>query len=421
VLINIETTNQMIMKAIVEKERLKCYLILFVLFFSGLFGCSKMDDTYKDFIKDGERIYVGRVDSLKTRAGLNRVQLSWLAISDRRVEKATVFWNNRTSSKDVPIQKTAGIDVIEVILTDMPEENYSFELITYDSNNNFSMPVNITSRVYGDQYVRSLYNRPILSVEKSTDALQINWDVASTGTVNSEIEYTDVSGVTRTIHAKRDESVTKIAGHKNNTSFKYRTLFKPEPLALDSVYTVFEVKETPLSESQLDKGLFSIFKLPGDTWEPNVAARSLNKIWDDKTTGAANSFNGKVDVGFPQHFTIDLGTTTKLTRMLYYPKAVNGDSYTTTARLFEIWGSNNPDPDGGWNNWVKLADCELIKPSGLPGSEYTPEDQAYCLAGINYNFLPGKPAVRYLRHKTISVWSGSNLNIYEITLYGIGQ
>jgi len=178
---------------------------------------------------------------------------------------------------------------------------------------------------------------------------------------------------------------------------------------------------TPLLESQLDKGKFSIVRLPGDTWEPNVAARTLNKIWDGLTTGAGNSFNGKVGVGFPQHFTFDLGVTAAISRMVYYPKAVAGDSYTTTARYFEIWGSNDPDPDGGWDNWVKLVDCELIKPSGLPGSEYTAEDFAYCQAGINYDFPPGTPAVRYLRHKTLSLWSGSNLNVYEITLFGATQ
>src|SRR5690606_25770816 len=107
--------------------RMNRCIILLALALSGLFGCSKMDDTYKDFIKDGERVYVGRVDSLEAKAGLNRVKLSWLAIADRQVVKATVFWNNRTSRKDVPIQKTAGVDVVDVLITDLPEENYAFE------------------------------------------------------------------------------------------------------------------------------------------------------------------------------------------------------------------------------------------------------------------------------------------------------
>lgn len=178
---------------------------------------------------------------------------------------------------------------------------------------------------------------------------------------------------------------------------------------------------TPLKEEEIDKAKFSVLRLPGDTWQSNVSSRTLDKIWDGITTGASHSYNGKVGVGFPQHFTFDLGTTATINRMVYYPKAVKNDTYTTTARFFEIWGSNDPDPDGGWDNWVKLVDCELIKPSGLPGSQYTAEDFAYCQNGINYDFPPGIPPVRYIRFKTLSLWSGSNVNVYEITLFGANQ
>lgn len=217
------------------------FMLLFVFCISCLFRCSKMDDTYKEFIKDGERIYMGMADSLMARPGLNRVQLSWLAISDRRVVKATVFWNNRTSKKDIPIQKTAGIDTITVLLNDMPEENYAFEVITYDNNDNFSMPANITANVYGDQYINSLYNRPIKSTKKRKKSLRINWEAASQGTVGSEIEYTDDSDQTRTINAPPDELQTILSDYKKGSSFKYRTLFLPDTLALDTVYTDFEV------------------------------------------------------------------------------------------------------------------------------------------------------------------------------------
>jgi hypothetical protein len=218
----------------------------------------------------------------------------------------------------------------------------------------------------------------------------------------------------QTFYTAEQQVKYSVRGFDNKTR-KFATYIKDR---WDNYSETVYADLTPLLESELDKGKFSILRLAGDTWENNATGRTLEKIWDNKTTGAANSFNGKVGAGFPQHFTFDLGTTTTLSRMVYYPKAVNNDSYTTTARYWEIWGSNNPDPDGGWNNWVKLLDCELIKPSGLPGSEYTAEDLAYCLAGVNYDFPPGTPAVRYLRHKTLSLWSGSNLNIYEITLFG---
>lgn len=227
----------------IGKRMLAFALIIFTVGTAFFAGCSKIDDTYKDFIKDGERIYMGRVDSLKARSGLNRVELSWLAISDRRVVKATVFWNNRTSSKDVPIHKTAGIDSISVMLTDMPEENYSFEVITYDSLKNFSMPVAITARVYGEQYVNSLYNRPILSTKYKNSTLTIKWDAAGSGTVVTHLEYIDNSALPHTIEVSADEEQTVLSDFKKGSSFNYRTVYVPEPFALDTIYTPFEVVE----------------------------------------------------------------------------------------------------------------------------------------------------------------------------------
>lgn len=182
-------------------------------------------------------------------------------------------------------------------------------------------------------------------------------------------------------------------------------------------------KLTPLFEQEMDKSNFAIVKLPTDTWEPNVANRTLDKIWDGLVapTPASNSFNGKVGSGFPQHFTFDMGVTAQLSRMMYYPKAVSGDSYTNTPRFFEIWGSNNPATDGSWDSWTKLMECEYIKPSGLPGNEHTEDDRSYTMAGINYDFPDGLLPVRYIRFKTKEVWSGSNLAIYELTLYGSPQ
>lgn len=180
---------------------------------------------------------------------------------------------------------------------------------------------------------------------------------------------------------------------------------------------------TPLFERELDKGNFAIVKLPTDTWEPNVANRTMDKLWDGQIapSPASNSFNAKNGQGFPQHFTFDMGVTAQLSRMIYYPKAVSGDSYTNTPRMFEIWGSNDPAADGSWDSWTKLMECEYIKPSGLPGNEYTEDDRNYSMAGINFDFPEDLPPVRYIRFKTIDVWSGSNLAIYELTFFGSPQ
>lgn len=388
-----------------------------------LWSCGKMDATYHEFIENGERIYVGKADSAIVFNGKGRVLLQWLAVADRKIAQAKVFWNNRTFSKEVVVHKTPGIDTIRVMIDDLPEGEYSFEIVHYDADSNFSMASNVSGRSYGTAYATSLLPRPITEYNFVDGQVLINWGGSMAGMVGVEIEYTDKANTPRLVDVPTDATETVLTDFVSGQAFRYRTAYLPDSSSLDTFRTEYverTVEFTP-EEEALDKSKFSVLKLPGDTWENNVQVRTLEKIWDGKTTGAANSFNGKVGEPFPQHFTIDLGTTAALTRMMYWPKAVSGDSYTTTPRYFEIWGSNDPDPDGGWENWTKILDGEYVKPSGLPGSEYTPEDRAYSLAGIEYTFPEETPPYRYIRFKTLELWEGGNVNIYEITWYGFVQ
>lgn len=403
---------------------IKLKVVLSLCFCTLILGsCSKMDATFKEFMKDGERIYVGKADSAIVFSGRGRVQLQWLAIADPKITRAKVFWNNKSFTKELTINKTKGIDTVRVFIDDLAEGEYSFEIVHYDTDGNFSMESHVSGKSYGTAYATSLLPRPINDYNLVDGSVLINWGGAMVGLVGMEITYTDNTGTDRSLIIPAEATETSLDKFVSGQKFRYRTAYLPDSLSLDTFHTEFKelMAEFIPEEEALDKTKFAILKLPGDTWENNVAVRSLEKIWDGLTTGAANSFNGKVGVAFPQHFTIDLGVTSALSRMMYWPKAVSGDSYTTTPKYFEIWGSNNPDADGSWGNWTKLLDAEYIKPSGLPGSEHTTEDRNYSLAGIEYRFPEGTQPYRYIRFNTLELWSGNNVNIYEITFFGFNQ
>src|SRR5215208_5798550 len=90
------------------------------------FACGKMDDTYKDFIKNGEIIYTGRVDSVQAYAGKNRIGLSMLLVSDPKITKVKVFWNNGRDSAVQNVVRTIGVDTVRFLLTNLTEGTYSF-------------------------------------------------------------------------------------------------------------------------------------------------------------------------------------------------------------------------------------------------------------------------------------------------------
>lgn len=184
--------------------------------------------------------------------------------------------------------------------------------------------------------------------------------------------------------------------------------------------TVF-VRVKPFYEKELNKDLFREVHLAGDYAQPHNQGRSrMSNLWDRDTSPTAVTalFATVPGGGFPQSFTFDMGVTASLSRLVYYPRANGSFAYTNQPRLFEIWGSNNPDSTGTWDSWTKLMDCEMIKPSGFPQGEVTEDDRAYAMAGIEYELPVGTPPVRYIRFKTLEVWSGSNISIVELTLFG---
>jgi len=65
-----------------------------------------------------------------------------------------------------------------------------------------------------------------------------------------------------------------------------------------------------------------------------------------------------------------------------------------------------------------LADCQSIKPSGLPGGETTAGDIDYAKAGEEFKFSQGSPKVRYLRIKVLETWgNGSFITMGELGVW----
>lgn len=223
-----------------NKCRTRCLLptvlSMIMLTMIGL-SCSKMNDTYKDFLSDGERIYVGKADSVNVYPGKNRLLLSWLAISDPKIKSAKIYWNNRTDSLAVAIHKSPKIDTVNVLIDDLSENAYSFDIIIFDDEGNRSIVVNATGSVYGDQYQQSLLTRPYSSVEWQDDVLAIAWGAASTGAIGSEIEYAAKNGAQKKLYMPVDADTTKISDLGEHAELRYRTLFMPDSLAIDTFYT----------------------------------------------------------------------------------------------------------------------------------------------------------------------------------------
>jgi hypothetical protein len=190
------------------------------------------------------------------------------------------------------------------------------------------------------------------------------------------------------------------------------------------------------------------------------------------------SGNASARFKFPHHFTFDIGVPALLSRLHIWCRIDNGAFTGHSPRFFELWATDAPkeledfptkddfekyyrttyvvqkdpgnylsssdplyvdkitqvaangrnfvapDPEPGINNWqqdwVKLGDFEIEKPSGSNFNSSNDADKALWAAGSDFNLIDVGKKVRYLRLVIkYPNWQNTNcINLGEITLYG---
>ncbi|WP_257669232.1 DUF4998 domain-containing protein [Parapedobacter tibetensis] len=400
---------------------------------SGFFACRKQDDTYRQFLEGGEIVYVEKADSLRAYSGKNRVKLSWIIFSDPDVSRARIFWNDGADSTEVAIARTTGIDTIEVVLDDLAEGSYTFDVYTYDDAGNSSIQADVFAQAYGENYVASLLNRAIQQIGYNNGKLELAWYGADNQAIGTEVTYTDVSDIQRKADVLPGDSVAVLADYKPNSPFEYVTYYKPDSMSIDTFSTHASTVEVQMQHHEhidLDKSLFSPLYLPGDApiWVTSSSeGNDLSNLWSGIFLGRQASsrawYRTADGTGMPQHFQFDLGVSAKLNSFKLLQRGAFDHEALVYAnanpRRWEVWGSNEPAEDGSYDGWVKLADCESHKPSGTPVGQRTPEDIAYAQAGETFQIPADKPPVRYIRLRILETWGNTTaVFISEVWLNG---
>jgi hypothetical protein len=175
---------------------------------------------------------------------------------------------------------------------------------------------------------------------------------------------------------------------------------------------------TPLHEEKFDKKIQKILLLTGDVTFANWEGKNEYIIDDDLAT-FGHSYSATVPGA---SFTLDIGKKAKLSRFVYQQRG-DGDRWykAGNAKTFEVYaylGEDNPPP-GDWNEWVKVVDAEVIKPSGSSSSTVTDDDIIYAQAGHDFSFPLNLESVRFLRFKALTTWVSNYWHPIEITTYGV--
>ncbi|GAA4318292.1 DUF5000 domain-containing lipoprotein [Compostibacter hankyongensis] len=175
---------------------------------------------------------------------------------------------------------------------------------------------------------------------------------------------------------------------------------------------------SPIFEQPIPKNTWKAVHLPGDTWTP-AESYVQEHLWDNNIE-FAGIFASTNSSSLPQSFTIDLGQSVVISRVMEH-QAPSSHFYAGSAvKKFELYGSNDPNPDGSWESWELLGTFESFKPSGLPTGSTTEEDKNYgWFQGEDFSFDHLLPAYRYIRWRSLETYGSSGqVVIAELDIWG---
>lgn len=212
-----------------------------------LCSCGNMLDGIQGFLDQGETIYVGKLDSLKTFPGKNRVKIQGQMLYGVNQVKCVISYKDPVTlegeSQEFPVERKEAGETFEFMLDNLTEGQYDFSVVTYDPQNNKSIPMEVSAYVYGEQYQQALTNRIIKSIspeEILNDKGQgewvanIEWSISKgDGIVGCNMEYEQEDGSMKTVYVPVDETSTRLSGFKAGGKLIYNTEYLPDEDAID--------------------------------------------------------------------------------------------------------------------------------------------------------------------------------------------
>lgn len=382
-------------------------IVLFVL----LSSCSKMNDMHDQYLQRGETIYVGKPDSVKVLAGKERVKIRYWS-SDPKAVKLAVYWLSRTDSVIVDIPAHSAKDPLELIIPNLPEYNYSFELVTMNKDlKNRSVTFPVSGSSYGTKFQATLINRPIKSSLKYPTYLETLWLGAIEKGIGCELKYVNALGASVKTFVPMTDKINTITDLVGGIS--YRTSYIPTPTSIDTFYTAYQ--PVPI-ESVMDKSLFLKWNPTGIPYTEYSATYTISKLWDNSTA----TWYMTSTTPFPYSFTFDLGKTTQLTGFKQWQRLTITVLYRNqNVKKFQLWGSATPNVTDSYVGWTKLGEFESAKPSGLAIGTESADDIAYATDGENFRVDPAAPPVRYLRYVVTECYGGLQtiMSLSEMTFF----
>ncbi|MGQ8336968.1 DUF4998 domain-containing protein [Sunxiuqinia sp. A32] len=313
--------------------------LLITLVIAGIYSCKDQMDLHQEYVKDGEIIYLSKFDSIVSYSGENRVQISGYLKNAYNVENIVVYWNNREDSLIFDYSKTDYIDSLNLIIPDLEEKSFIFEVCTYNGDGNRSIVVPIAGTAYGENYSSFLTPRRNNSFSFENDELSSLWLSPNDLEVGTLIKYTTNDDEEQTLVIAPEESSIVLDNRQPGTPVSYQSMYIPEIAAIDTFYTDWVTMQVSY-DGKVDKSGWIITGF--STEEPAEGAPNglataaidgdINTFWHSQWNGG--------NPGYPHWFSVDMGEEVEISAIEVFRRQGNGGGQTKHQFLYSTNGTD---------------------------------------------------------------------------------
>lgn len=204
-------------------------------------SCEDINDKHDPYMRQGETLRVGKVDSLSLYSGRMRAQLKcW--VGDYRAKKLMITVENSDEVIWFNLSEDNREDSVVVNIPNLQEGTNQLSFVTTNEDKTIlSIPVKATVAAYGERYQAILSQRTIAKTESAGDGVKVFWGArASAQLLGQAVSYQTVAGNDTTYIIPASESSSVLWNAKSSGEFAYKSLFVPVATSIDT----FSVEKT---------------------------------------------------------------------------------------------------------------------------------------------------------------------------------
>lgn len=321
-------------------------LAVFVFSILSFASCDSFMDMHKEYTEGGEIIYAPKPDSVSFIAGKGRILFNCRTYNAPNVQSVDVYWNDGLDSLIIPVELNTGYDSISVILDNMEERSYTFNIQTTDNFGHKSLFLTDFGTSYDKTYQSTLNDRRVKSVSLSDKEGIVEWYSATNDLVRNEIRYTKSDGSQAVVKMGSEDPQIRLPEVKKGSSFEFRSLFIPEEECIDTFATAWKTSETPFpTEYKYDRSSWKVLSVSDVSTSEGGGMATL--IDDDLSTYWQSAYEDG-DAPLPHWAVIDMKTPKKISKVELYRRSGNKDT-----KSIELYVSDQPD--GNAAGWIKIG------------------------------------------------------------------